>query len=156
MKTARNVKVVIKGVAVILAFAALYLFLYHYWWVFVSAGVLLFVASFFLAAPVENMDLLEGTMTDDSENNPALPKGEIVNEPTELLVTPKPPRQPSVPVGMKKREPAPSYPRHVLSRFAIRQRAKTAETEAEAMRQENEIRKLGLEGVRLDREAGTY
>ncbi len=82
-----------------------------------------------------------------------MPKGEIVAGESETLVLPAPPKQPSAPGGLKKREPPLSYPQHIVARFTNTQRAKTGATEADAMRQENEVRKLGLEGVRLDREA---
>jgi len=127
----------------------LYAYAYFLWWASIALGITLFGSGIFIDRKHKR---LEGKVADDFEKNSSMPKGEIVaGEPD--LIMPAPPKQPSAPGGMKKRETPFSYPRQIFARFANTHRAKTVETEAEAMRQENEVRKLGLEGVRLDREA---
>lgn len=127
----------------------LYAYAYFLWWASIALGAALFGSGFFIDRKHKR---LEGKVADDSEKQSAMPKGEIVAGETDLIM-PAAPKQPAAPGSMKRQETPVSYPRHIFARFANTQRAKTAETEADAMRQENEVRKLGLEGVRLDREA---
>lgn len=136
------------GIAVFWGVVALYTYAYFLWWKSIVLGAALFSSGLFIHLKHKR---LEGKMAYESEKQSAMPKGEIVaGEPD--LIMPASPKQPSAPGGMQKRETPSSYPRQILARFANTQRAKTVATEAEAMRQENEVRKLGLEGVRLDRE----
>ncbi len=136
------------GVSAFWGAVALYAYAYFVSWLFIGLGVLMFGGGFF----IDRKKQLEGSVASDSDDKTIKSdKAEIMG--TEgTVVRLKTPSPPTAPRTMSFRGPVKSYPQHVYERIKNSQDAKTLKTEAEALEQENRVKKLELEGVRLDRE----